>query len=232
MRKADPSRTFAAINDDQYVAFNANRKLARLGQNEFTAIRLGQADALAVDNEEALDTRRITVFVMNTHKRSAELERVHQYLSLRGGGVKLKEFLGEGTDGVVWSTDRETAIKVFAYERGYLNERDTYERLARFGVTEQLDGFYVAKMNGCDDDLMVIEMDLMQRPPYIIDFAKVRLNSSPDFSKETIADNEIQGRMLFEDNWPAVKSLMAALESMLIFYLDPKPHNIVFPRIA
>jgi hypothetical protein len=102
--------------------------------------------------------------------------------------------------------------------------------LAQFGITEQLDGFWVARMRGSDDDLMIVEMDLMQRPPYIIDFAKVRLNSSPEFSQETIEDNEEQGLMLFENHWPAVKSLMAALESMLIYYLDPKPHNIVFPR--
>ena len=115
-------------------------------------------------------------------------------------------------------------------EHGYENERDTYKRLLRFGVTDQLDGFWVATMHGYDDDLMIVEMDLMNDPPYIIDFAKVRLNSSPDFPPETIEDNERQGLELFEGNWPAVKSLMAALESFQIYYLDPKPHNIVFPR--
>jgi hypothetical protein len=42
------------------------------------------------------------------------------------------------------------------------------------------------------DELMVIEMDLMQAPPYIIDFAKVRFDRPPDFSPETIADHEAQ----------------------------------------
>jgi hypothetical protein len=85
-------------------------------------------------------------------------------------------------------------------------------------------------LRGYDDELLVVEMDLMQTPPYIIDFAKVRLNNPPEFSEETLADLEEQGRELFEDNWPAAKMVMAALESFLIFYLDPKPYNIVFPR--
>ena len=159
-----------------------------------------------------------------------KLDRAHRYLSLIGEPVKLKGFLGSGTDGAVWATDRDTAIKVFDREGGYVNERDTYLRLAEFGVTEKLDGFWVASMIGFNDELMVVEMDIMQRPPYIIDFAKVRLNSSPDFSESTLEDNDRQGRELFGDNWEAAQSLMESLESFLIFYLDPKPHNIVFPK--
>ena len=37
-------------------------------------------------------------------------------------------------------------------------------------------------------------------------------------------------RERFEQNWPKVKSLMAALESYQIYYLDPQPYNIVFPK--
>jgi hypothetical protein len=162
-------------------------------------------------------------------KDSRDLERARQYLSLSGKGVKIKEFLGDGTDGVVWATDRSTAVKVFKAERGYFNERDTYQRLADFGVTEKIDGFWIPEMHGFDDALMVIEMDLMQNPPYIIDFAKVRIDRPPDFSEETQRDIDEQGRERFEENWPAVKSLMATLESYQIYYLDPQPHNITFP---
>jgi hypothetical protein len=129
----------------------------------------------------------------------------------------------------VWATERGTAIKVFSSERGYFNERDAYRRLAEYGVTNQLEGFWVAQMHGCDDVLMVIEIDVMQTPPYIIDFAKVRIDRPPDFSEETVREADEQGREMFGDNWPAVQSLLAALASFLIYYLDPKPHNIVFP---
>jgi hypothetical protein len=97
-------------------------------------------------------------------------------------------------------------------------------------VIEKIDGFWIPKMLAYDDRLMVVEMDLMQHPPYIIDFAKVRIDRPPDFSEETLAYQEQQGRERFERNWPAVKSLMSALESYQIYYLDPQPNNIVFPK--
>lgn len=89
-----------------------------------------------------------------------------------------------------------------------------------FGVTESLSGFWIPKMHRFDDELMVVEMDMMHQPPFIIDFAKVRLNSSPDFSEETAADNQRQGMDLFGDNWPTVVSLMA----------DPGEHVDLLPR--
>jgi hypothetical protein len=68
---------------------------------------------------------------------------VLDYLSLVAPHVNLKGYLGDGTDGAVWSTDRRTAIKVFERRQGYENERDTYLRLAKFGVTEKLAGFWI-----------------------------------------------------------------------------------------
>ena len=182
------------------------------------------------NDEESPHLCRVAVFVMSAHKPPSELEaRVRQYLTLDGNGVKLNRFLGEGTDGAVWATNRDTAVKVYLRERGYGNEWATYELLAKLGVTDSIDGFWVPQMQSFDDQLMVVEMDMMHDPPYIIDFAKVRLYSSPEFSEETLADNDRQGHELFDDNWPAVVSLMSHLESMGIYYLDPKPHNIVFP---
>jgi hypothetical protein len=169
---------------------------------------------------------------MNAHSRSPEHERIVQYIIVHGDGAELTKFLGDGTDGEVWATSRRTAVKAFKRDAGYENERDTYNRLAEHGVTTRIAGFSIPKMTGYDDDLRVIEMDLMLTPPYIIDFAKVRLNSGPDFSEQTLAENDAHGQFLFGKNWPSVKFLMAELESYLIFYLDPKPHNIVFPNTA
>ena len=93
-------------------------------------------------------------------------------------------------------------------------------------------------MRGFDDQLLVVKMDFMQHPPYIIDFAKVRIDRPPDFSGETSREADEQGRELFGDNWPRVRSLLAALESYQIYYpqpynsITPKPYNIVFPKDA
>ena len=106
-------------------------------------------------------------------------ERAERYVNLIGHPVKIKEYLGGGTDGDVWKTSDDTAVKVLKYYFGFFNERDSYERLAQFGFTESIDGFWVPKMLGWHEDLMVVEMDLMQYPPYIIDFAKVRIDRPP-----------------------------------------------------
>ncbi len=229
VRNANPPAAFLSVNNYEQIALGTRRQFARPCQSEGTAIRFGETDSLFSDDEKPFHIRGIAVVVMNYHILSAERVRVTQYLSLQNVRVNLKSFLGEGTDGAVWSTERDTAVKVFSHERGYYNERDTYQRLADFGITEKLGQFWVAKMIGFDDDLKVIEMDLMQQPPYIIDFAKVRLDRSPEFSAETIEESENQGRENFGENWGAVKLLLSDLESYQIYYLDPKPHNIVFP---
>ncbi len=84
-------------------------------------------------------------------------------------------------------------------------------------------------MVGFDDQLQVVEMDIVQDPPYVIDFAKVRLNFSPDFSDEVVAESEREGSERFEHNWPRVKTLLKDLESIGVYYLDPQVGNITFP---
>jgi hypothetical protein len=152
--------------------------------------------------------------------------RLERYLSLFREQVKVKGFLGDGTDGAVWKTDRNTAVKIFKSDLGYYNERDSYHRLAEYGMTERIGMFRVPRMMDWDDDLMVVEMDLMIEAPYIIDFAKVRF-SPPDFPEMTQADAEERGIEDFEDDWPVVKMLLRDLESVQIYYLDPRPWNIV-----
>lgn len=155
---------------------------------------------------------------------------MRQYLSLVGRRVKLKRYLGDGTDGAVWETNRGTAIKVFETPVGYANERDTYLRLGEYGVTNKLNEFWIPQMRGYDDDLQIVEMDLMQSPPFIIDFAKVKIDRPPEFSEDVLEYHDKRGREQFGDeNWMAVQRLMSALESFQIYYLDPRPHNIVFP---
>ena len=70
--------------------------------------------------------------------------------------------------------------------------------------------------------------DMVQNAPYILDFAKVRLDRPPDFSEDVLEDAERRGVEQFEHNWPKVKSLLATLESYQIYYLDARPGNITF----
>lgn len=139
----------------------------------------------------------------------------------------MTRLLGEGTDSVVVETSRTTAVKASKSLRVYSNERDTYHRLMEFQDTERIGEFRVPRLRGYDDELWIVEMDMMHAPPYLIDFGKVRLNFPPDFSEEVLADQAKQGRELFGENWPRVERLLRDLESYQIYYLDPKPGNIV-----
>ena len=107
--------------------------------------------------------------------------------------LTIKGYLGGGTDGQVYKSDDDTAIKVFEHEFSYCNERDTYSRLAEYGVIKKIDEFWIPEMVGHDDSLLVVEMDIMHNPPYILDFAKVKLDQPPDFPKDVIDEWEKKG---------------------------------------
>jgi hypothetical protein len=159
---------------------------------------------------------------------SNQEDRGRKFASLSGMTLDFARPLGGGTDGKVWKSSKGTAVKVLERMVGYYNERDAYLRLAEYGLTEKIEHFWMPKLLGYDDDLWVIEMETISRMPFIIDFAKVRIDRPPDFSEEVLRDAELQGQELFAHHWPEVRQLLATLESFGIYYLDPQPANIVF----
>jgi hypothetical protein len=139
--------------------------------------------------------------------------------------------LGGGTDGEVWESSRQTAVKALNRQRNYIVELACYQRFAESSVTE-IRGFAVPRLVDFDDGLQVIEIGFVF-PPFIIDFAKCRLDSPHDFSAEVMADWDEAGTEIFEDRWTKVKSLLRSIEQYGIYYLDAKPGNITFaPREA
>jgi hypothetical protein len=159
------------------------------------------------------------------------LARAQQYAELCKIALDWERPLGYGTDGAVWKSSRDSAVKVLERERGYYNERDAYLRLQEFGFIEQIDEFWLPKLIGYNDALWTIEMDFMTKPPYILDFAKVRIDRPPDFSDEVMEYHNKTGEELFQHHWSDVQRLMASLESIGIYYLDPQLDNIKFPDL-
>ncbi len=155
-----------------------------------------------------------------------------KYAQLSKSGLQLASPLGEGTDGAVWRSNRDTAIKSFERIGGYYNERDCYLRFREYGLTEKIDHFWVPRLIDFNDDLWVVEMEIVVNKPYIIDFAKIRIDRPPDFSEEVLRDQEARGQDLFGDHWPEVCQVMATLESYGIYYLDPQLGNIVFEDLV
>lgn len=140
--------------------------------------------------------------------------------------ITLIRRLGGGTDGEVWESNRQTAVKALHRLQNYTAELECYHRFAEHGVTA-IRGHAVPRLIGHDDELQVIEINFVF-PPYIIDFAKCRFDTPFDFSPEVMADWYEAGIEIFEDRWRQVKSLLRALEQYGIYYLDAKPGNITF----
>ncbi len=155
-------------------------------------------------------------------------ERAARYALLRRISIDFEHPLGSGIDGRVWSSDRDTAIKVLERGHNYRLELECYQRLREAGVRSIL-SFAVPQLIDFDDDLLVVEMSIVQ-PPFILDFAKVHLDRRPEFPAETLAEWRESMQELFEDCWPKVRSLLAALEQYGIYYLDAKPGNIMFEK--
>jgi hypothetical protein len=146
--------------------------------------------------------------------------------------LKLAERLGFGVHGIIFvaednSKSGKTAVKAHREFEPYLRERRIYERLKQAGVAE-LVGFNVPQFIDADDGLRVIEMSIVTRP-FVLDFAGAYLDAPPDFPEDAWTEWKAGMREQFENRWPAVEAVLAALEEMDIYLLDVSPSNIAFP---
>lgn len=136
--------------------------------------------------------------------------------------------LGDGTDGAVWSTSRGSALKVFYRQHNYVDELECFRRLTAAGK-EQLGKLYIPKFVDADDRFLAIEMGVVT-PPRLLDFGKVYLDSPPPYwgDGEIRAKFDAEGAWLFRDRWPDVIVALEELRQLGIYYVDPKPGNILF----
>jgi hypothetical protein len=151
-------------------------------------------------------------------------KRAAQYAS-RCGCV-LEKPLGYGFDGTVFSTNRQSAVKVFKYERLYRRELDVYSRLRHHSVTH-LRQFAVPELVGSDDELWIVEMTIV-RPPFVLDFAGAYLDRPPDYPHEVMEQWRADKAEQFEDRWPEVQRVMREFAAWGIYLADVKPGNIEF----
>ncbi len=153
-------------------------------------------------------------------------ERAAEYARRQGFSFDVTKTLGYGTDGTVWPTSRLTAMKVFERVANYETEKACYLRLQERQVSEIL-GFAVPQLEQFDDELIVIELSIVS-PPFLLDFGKAYLDRKPDYSDETLADDEAFREELFGEDWPVVQRILGRLKSFGIHYVDARPGNITF----
>ena len=140
--------------------------------------------------------------------------------------IEVGRKLGFGWAGIVISTSRQSAIKVFRHERLYQRERDVYHRLAERHVVRIL-GFDVPQLVGFDDDLWIVEMTIVS-PPFVLDFAGAYLDQKPDYPPEVLADWMEEKAEQFGERWSKVQAIMWAFSKLGVFLADVKPGNIEF----
>lgn len=155
-----------------------------------------------------------------------EYERLQTYVQARG--AVLTERFGSGQDGLVYATNRESAVKCLRFAKLFKNERDVYLRLAEHECDE-IAGFAVPRMIDSDDELWIVEMQIVS-PPFIVDFAGASLDTRPrifrEMSEEDWAEWQEERIEMFGDDWPKVEAVMAELRKMGIHLGDVKPGNI------
>ena len=145
--------------------------------------------------------------------------------------LQLAERLGFGIHGIIFVAEDNlkvgrTAVKAHRSPGPYLRERAAYERLRDAGIN-QIMGFHVPQLIRFDDACRVIEMSIVTRP-FVLDFAGAYLDAPPDFSEERWAEWEAEKREQFEERWPKVREVLAALEALDIHMVDVSPTNIAF----
>lgn len=155
-------------------------------------------------------------------------KRAETYVQSRSLTLDLQYPLGSGIDGCVWRTSRPSALKLCERYKNFEDEGECYGRFRAAGVG-RLQGFAVPELIDLDKALMAIEMTLVQ-PPFLLDFGKVYLDMPPPYwtDAEIMANWHADGRENFGGKWAAVLSLIRALESYGIWYIDPKPGNVMF----
>ena len=142
--------------------------------------------------------------------------------------IERVEFLGRGAQGIVYSTNRKSAIKIHGREPAYQRERDVYLRLREFDFT-QIRGLGVPSLMQSDDQLWILELAFVSAP-FVLDFGAAYLDEMPDFPEDPhdAEDREKENRDLFGANWPEVQRIIRAFQSHGIYITDLHPGNIRF----
>jgi hypothetical protein len=146
-------------------------------------------------------------------------------------GLVLGKELGFGVHGIVFEAESQAvkgrcAVKIHSQEPAYCRERDVYLRLRERHVVE-IQGFHVPELRQFDDDWLVIDMTVVQRP-FVLDFAGAYLDGAPDFSEEVMADWRTDKVEQFGERWPKAEAILRILETYGIFMEDVHPNNISF----
>ena len=144
--------------------------------------------------------------------------------------LQFSKRLGEGKDGVVLSTDRNTAVKFFNDADIYSRELHAYRVLKGENIDE-ICGHHIPQLRNFDDSLRAIEMTIVT-PPFLLDFAAAYTEEEVEyfaFDDDVVAEREIHWAEVFGERWPDVVEMRRLfLERTGLVLLDLSLNNIRF----
>lgn len=134
--------------------------------------------------------------------------------------------LGFGTQGIVFKTLHNTALKVHALKNAYLRERQIYERLKEREI-ESVKGLKIPRILKWDDNLLAFEMSIVH-VPCILDFGGAYLDEPPEHMvRDEFWLSEKSSE--FGPNWKEAQAVIRELEYRADIWLaDVNNGNIKF----
>ncbi len=143
------------------------------------------------------------------------------------GHTWISGIIGSGKDGIVFSTSRSTAIKVYRRDDSFENELAVYQRMDRLSIA-QASGHAIPLLIGWKaEQPPLIEMTIVQ-PPYVIDFAHAALDEPPDFPPEVIDDWHERLRDAFGSRYSQAMAVYNQLTRWGVYHMDFNPRNVAF----
>lgn len=151
-------------------------------------------------------------------------------------GQRVAEFFGSGLHGMVCLLEDntrpgQTALKIHRYPEPYQQERSVYERLRERGVSEirlwNGQVFQVPQLLHADDTALALEMTVVT-PPYVLDFASSDLDARRELPEGGWEQWEARWEEEWGEQWETVQLVLAWLQSIGVFMLDPSPSNVRF----
>ncbi len=143
------------------------------------------------------------------------LQKAKNYCNIKG--IDIIQKLGQGTQGIVYQSNRNTALKIYDLSSGYYRERDIYKRL-RDRKIDSINEFKIPRILEWNDELLILEMSIVH-VPCILDFGGAYIDKAPEHFSLRDEEWEKQKGEDFGANWEEAKIIIREIEQRADIWL-------------
>jgi len=151
--------------------------------------------------------------------------KAQEYCNSRN--TRVTQEMGHGTQGVIFRTAHNTAIKAHSREAAFCREVEIYQQLKARNIA-QIQGMTIPRLVDESAELLVFEMSIVH-VPCILDFGGAYLEPPKHMENRRGEEWSMLMREEFGDDWPKAQSVIRELEFRAEIYLvDINSGNIKF----